>query len=227
MNKPNSAKKASKRKDFIPVAKFHDEMLKWRLALREDSKTPVPSILANETKTGYVNNISLYKEFVLWRKKMETNPSAPMNDVIGKAILDIANGLINFHLFNRYTKTWKDEMIGLSIVNCVRYAKNFNDAEYTNPHAYLTKLCERQFIQYIKKEKRENAKRYKHFINEVFDLDMVDQDKVDYNFYLDLNNKVHEYEKTIKTKSPKNEHKCLYHIPEEVISTLEAAFDDE
>jgi len=230
MNIPaKAARKPSKRKDYIPNAVFHEEMLKWRLELRADSKTPVPTILANETKKGYVNNIALYREFVIWRKALETNKNAPMNNVIGKAILDTAKGLINFHLFNRYTGSWKEEMVGLAVVNCVKYTKNFNDELYTNPHAYLSKLCEMQFIQFIKKEKRENAKRYKHFIKEVFDLDMVDQGKVDYNFYLDLNIKVHEYEKTIKKKiKPESDHSCLYEIPEETKTALEMAlFDDE
>lgn len=220
-------RKPSKRKDYIPNAVFHEEMLKWRLLLHEDPKTPVPEILANETKKGYVDNILLYKEFVLWRKKLEKDPSAKMNDIIGKAILDISAGLIKFHLFNRYTQNWKDEMVGFSIVNCVRYAKNFNDALYTNPHAYLSKCCEMQFIAFIKKEKKENTKRYKQFIKEVFDLDMVDQGRVDYNFYLDLNNKVNEYEKTVEKKRPKKEHICSYELPEEILTSLEMAFDEE
>lgn len=230
---PKAVRKPSKRKDYIPNALFHEEMLKWRLELREDPNAPVPAILAEQTKKGYVNNISLYREFVLWRKRLETNPSIQMNNFIGKAILDTAKGLINFHTFSRYTKSWKEEMVGNAIQNCVRYCKNYDDELYTNPHAYLSKLCETPFIQFIKKEKRENTKRYKHFITEVFDLDMADQGKVDYNFYLDMNNKVHEYESKIDEKrtagkrKSKNNHKCLYNIPEEIKTSLEMAFDEE
>ena len=229
---PKAVRKPSKRKDYIPNALFHEEMLKWRLLLREDFSTPVPAILANETKKGYVNNISLYREFVVWRKKLEDNPTACMNDIIGKAIMDTARGLINFHKFSRYTGTWKEEMVGYATVNCVRYVKNYDDELYTNPHAYLSKLCEMQFIQFIKKEKRENAKRYNHFIKEVFNMDMVDQGKVDYNFYLDLNNKVHEYEANMDKKRPQKksktkDHMCVYPLPEEIKTALELALEDD
>lgn len=169
-----------------------------------------------ENKKGYVDNKRLYDEFVNWHTARQTNPEAQMSNYIAQAILDISKGLCHRFNFNRYT--WKEEMVGDAIINCVKYAKNFDHVTYSNPHAYISRICEQTFVQRIKKEKREIAARYKHFTKEVFDMDLVDNGNVDYNFYLDINSKVHEYEKNLKTKrKPKDLDVCVYEIPEELL----------
>lgn len=169
----------------------------------------------DETKAGYVDNEKLYNEFVKWHEARQINPDAQMSNYIAQAILDISKGLSKRFNFNRYT--WKEEMIGDAVIICVKYVKNFDHVKYKNPHAYISRLCEQSFRNRIKKEKREIAARLKHFTKEVFDVEMIDAGKIDYNFYLDINNKVYEYEKSLKTKNkPKDLEQCIYDLPEDI-----------
>lgn len=179
-----------------------------------------------KTTKGYVDNKDLFDEFVRWHEKRLINPDAQMSDFIAKAIMNTANGLIRRFNFNQYT--WKEEMVGDAILNCVKYVKNFDHLKYNNPHAYISRICEQTFIQRIKKEKRALAAKYKHFTKEVFDMSMVEADNVDYNFYLDLNSKVHDYEKTIKSKKiPADFDKCIYDIDPELLVVAEESFIEQ
>lgn len=200
---------------------YKEEILKWRSELINDPNSPIPALLdANQGSTftkGYTDNILLYKEFVLFKQKYIKNPNTKIPDSIGKSILNIVNGFSKYFKFNRYT--WKDEMIDDAIFTCVRGVKSFKDDKYVNPHAYLTMICEMAFIQRIKKEKREYAKRYKYFITEVFNIDMIESNGMDYNFYLDMNNKVSEYESSQKKNEPAEKF-CTYELPDDILDTL-------
>ena len=115
-------------------------------------------------------------------------------------------------------------MIGDGIYHCVKYVHNFDPNVYKKPHAFISKICERAFVQRIKKDKRLDAVRYKHFTNQVFDIDMVENNQIDYNIYLDINKKVYEYENQpymLKNKKPKKtEHQCLYEVDETNTTTI-------
>jgi len=170
--------------------------------------------------SNYINQKELYELFKSWKEEYNKDPNTKIPEAIGKAVILIAYNYAKLYKWSSYTKQWKEDMIGDGIEHCVRYVHNFDPVKYKNPHTYITELCKNAFIQRIKKDKRVNAARYKHFIQQIFDIDMVEHNGLDYNIYLDINNKVHEYEnqpymlKNKKKKKPK-EHECLYDIPEE------------
>ncbi len=217
--------KINKKRTKLPSPQsdlYKEEILKWRSMLLNDPTTPIPSALdatqGSLYTKGYTDNILLYREFVLFKQQYIKNPNVKIPDSIGKAILNIVNGFSNYFKFSRYT--WKDEMIDDAIFTCVRGVKSFKDDKYVNPHAYLTMICEMAFIQRIKKEKREYAKRYKYFITEVFNIDMIESNGMDYNFYLDMNNKVSEYESSQKKTEQSTEKFCTYELPDDILNTL-------
>lgn len=156
--------------------------------------------------TVYVDNVELYNNIVLWKAELSDNPATRIPDSIGLAIMNIANGFTNYWRFSRYTESWKELMVGDAVETCIKYLKSFDTDKYNNPHAYLTMICARCFIQRIRIEKKREAAKYKFFVEHVYDEDDEDMAKlVDYDFYSDMLGKVSEFEATQKkpTKKPK------------------------
>lgn len=152
----------------------------------------------------YVDNKTLYDEFVKWKAALAVNPETRMPESIGDSIMKIANGFTNYWRFSRYTDTWKELMVGDAVETCIKYAKNFNPEEYTNAHAYITMICARSFFNRIEKEKEKEAAKYKYFIEHVYDEDDEDLVQlVDIDFYNDMATKVSDYEAGIKKPTKK------------------------
>lgn len=143
----------------------------------------------------YVDNKQLLAAIKKWQAVRETNPNAPPCNTIGKAILDISSNLSKRYNFSGYTQDWKEQMIGDGIELCVKYIKNFNAEKYSNPHAYITTICFSAFQARIKKERKESVKKYKYFVEEVFDFEDDDMVKhVDIDFYQDMVSKIADYD---------------------------------
>lgn len=85
------------------------------------------------------------------------------NDYIGKCIWLIANRLSTNRNFIGYT--YREEMIGDAIENCLRYIHNFNPDKSTNPFAYFTQIMYYAFIRRIDKEKKQSYIKYKSMEN--------------------------------------------------------------
>ncbi|ADM80002.1 sigma factor for T4 late transcription [Aeromonas phage phiAS5] len=156
---------------------------------------------------NYVDNEWLYQEFKSWKDHLKENPNHPMPNSIGSAIMKIANGFTNYWRFSRYTDTWKELMVGDAVETCLKYCKNFDTDRYTNPHAYITMICARAFIARIRHSKKEEAAKYKYFLEHVHDAEDEDMAKlVDLAFYNDMMTKANDFEanlKKTKAKKPK------------------------
>lgn len=152
----------------------------------------------------YVNNEELYQAFVAWKEKLKENPSERMPEFIGSSIMKIAYGFTNYWRFSRYTDTWKELMIGDAVETCLKYCKNFDTERYTNPHAYITMICARSFIARIRHSKKEEAAKYKYFLEHVHDAEDEDMAKlVDLSFYNDMMTKANDFEATMKNQKAK------------------------
>lgn len=151
----------------------------------------------------YVDNHALLAAIKDWKAKRETKPDLPLNNTIGSAILAIAHNLSRRWNFVSYTPDWKEQMIGDGIERAVAGIKNFDPDRFNNPHAYISTICFRAFQDRIKREKKESMKKYKYFVEEVFDADCADMAaQVDMTFYHDMVNKIAEYDEQVnKTKS--------------------------
>ena len=105
----------------------------------------------------YVDNQQLYDSLVEYRKKCRDaensgrkKPKLP--DYIGECIWLIANRLSTDRKFIGYT--YREEMIGDAIENCLRYLHNFDPNKSKNPFAYFTAAVTNSFVRIINIEKR-------------------------------------------------------------------------
>lgn len=121
------------------------------------------------TKKGsiyYIDNKLFYEEMKLYKQKCleaeESGSEYPkIPDYIGECFYKIANKLSNKPNFINYS--YKEEMIGDGIENCIKYVKSFNPDKSTNPFAYFTQVVWNSFIYRIGKEKKEQYVKYKSF----------------------------------------------------------------
>lgn len=106
---------------------------------------------------NYINNETFCKLLTEYRALVidakENNKKKPrLSDEIGKAFMQIAVGLSNRNNFNGYS--FKEDMIGDAIENCVMAASNFDPAKSKNPFAYFTQISWYAFLRRIQKEKK-------------------------------------------------------------------------
>lgn len=119
---------------------------------------------------NYVDNKKLYAEMIKYTNAYneakaagKTPPRA--NNYIGECIWLIANRLSTNRNFIGYT--YRDEMIGDAIENCLRYLHNFNPEKSSNPFAYFTQIMYYAFLRRIEKEKKQTYIKYKSMENSI------------------------------------------------------------
>lgn len=90
---------------------------------------------------------------------------------VAECIMLIAQNLAKRPNFSGYT--FKEEMIGEGIINCLTYIHNFDPEKSRNPFAYFTQIIYYAFLRYLEKEKKQSYVKYKvmdelhvHNINE-------------------------------------------------------------
>lgn len=160
--------------------------------------------------SNYVNNKELLQEIIVWKQKVRDNPDPDkivrMSDKIGLAIMLISEGLSKRFNFSGYTQSWKSEMIEDGIEAAIKGLINFDETKYDNPHAYITMACFNAFVQRIKKERKEMAKKYSYFVHNVYDSRCEDMNAIaDETFIQDIYDKLKQYENsTTKPAGSKN-----------------------
>lgn len=118
----------------------------------------------------YVDNKRLYGEMIKYvneynqaKKDGDEPPRVP--EYIGKCIWLIANRLSTNRNFVGYT--YREEMIGDAIENCLRYLHNFDPDKSNNPFAYFTQIMYYAFLRRIDKEKKQSYIKYKTMENSI------------------------------------------------------------
>lgn len=116
----------------------------------------------------YVNNKEFLQLLIDYRAKVaeaekngKKRPVVP--DAIGGVFIRIANRLATKNNFSSYT--YKDEMIGDGIENCITYVLNFDPEKSDNPFAYFTQIIYNAFIRRIQREKKQTYLRFKSLEN--------------------------------------------------------------
>lgn len=125
----------------------------------------------------YVDNKRLYAEMIkyirLYNEAKEEGREPPRaSNYIGECIWMIANRLSTNRNFIGYT--YREEMIGDAIENCLRYLHNFNPDKSTNPFAYFTQIMYYAFLRRIEKEKKQSYIKYKTMENSITMNTMVE-----------------------------------------------------
>ena len=120
--------------------------------------------MEKEKKVHYVDNKLFFSE--MEKRKTEIEESDEVDDLppkvteyMGECFYKIATHLSYRPNFINYT--YREEMIGDGIENCIRYAKNFNPEKSKNPFAYFTQIIYYAFIRRITKEKKQSAIKQK------------------------------------------------------------------
>ena len=124
----------------------------------------------SKTSNHYVDNKRLYTEMIKYvnaynaaKERGEVPPKA--SNYIGECIWLIANRLSTNRNFIGYS--YREEMIGDAIENCLRYLHNFNPDKSNNPFAYFTQIMYYAFLRRIEKEKKQSYIKYKSMENSI------------------------------------------------------------
>ena len=108
--------------------------------------------------TDFLNALIEYK-LVCNKAEME-NPTEPLiPNYIGECFLKIANHLSRKPNFVLYS--FREEMVGDGIENCIMYFRNFDPIKSSNPFAYFTQIIYFAFLRRIQKEKKQMYVKYK------------------------------------------------------------------
>ena len=137
-------------------------------------------------KPFYVSNILLYGEYVKWyaaieiaKKEGKEEPQIP--PYIVDAMTKITKRLTYNSKFINYS--FKEEMIGDALYDCIKYAKKFNLTRSVtpNPFSYITTIAFNAFLRRIDTEKKQSYVKSKLIadtpIHEFFDN--IDSDDIE------------------------------------------------
>ena len=119
----------------------------------------------------YVNNKEFLQAIIDWKEKVKDAESAgeeqpPVTDYIGECFMKIAQHLSFRPNFINYS--YKEEMIGDGIENCLQYVNNFNPEKSKNPFSYFTQIIYYAFIRRIQKEKKQTHIKNKMIENQEY-----------------------------------------------------------
>ncbi len=125
----------------------------------------------------YVDNKRLYAEMIEYVRQYNDAKARGVetpraSNYIGECIWLIANRLSTNRNFIGYT--YREEMIGDAIENCLRYIHNFNPEKSSNPFAYFTQIMYYAFLRRIDKEKKQTYIKYKSMENSIAMNTMVE-----------------------------------------------------
>jgi len=136
----------------------------------------------------YVNNPDFLQAMKEYRATVELHneqnlgrPEIP--EYIGSCILQIATKFASRPNFYGYS--YKEEMIGDAIENCLQYVGNFDPAKSNNPFAYFTQICYYAFIRRIMREKKQSYIKHqlvKEMPFDTFDVQLGDDSDISNNF---------------------------------------------
>ena len=173
-----------------------------------------------DKKQHYVDNKLFFAEMQKWKEEIneqeQVDDLPPMvTEYMGDCFQKIATHLSYRPNFINYT--YREEMIGDGIENCIRYAKNFNPDKSKNPFAYFTQIIYYAFIRRITKEKKQTAIKEKIIDNtstKTYDI-MEGDDDVYSNTYMEfLRDNLDE--KEIPKPKRKKSKKGIEHFLEEI-----------
>lgn len=134
-------------------------------------------------KPYYVSNPELYKVYCDWHAAISAakltgaeEPQIPK--FIAESILKISTRLAFRPNFMNYS--FRDDMIGDAIENCIRTAKNFNPEKSNNPFSFITTIAWHAFVRRIQAEQKQTVIKSKIIedlpIEDFLDVQEVDED---------------------------------------------------
>jgi hypothetical protein len=178
------------------------------------------AIAKPKAKRNYINNGDFLQALVDFKERKKNNPNEPIPNYIGECFMKIAEGFSHKPNFINYT--YREEMIGDGIENCLMYFENFNPDKSKNPFAYFTQIIYFAFLRRIAKEKKQTYIKYKAteqfgILDEFEMMEMDDGTTRQFTMYDNLSEFIENFETTQQSKKKKviDKKKGLEHFIEE------------
>jgi hypothetical protein len=166
----------------------------------------------------YVDNKKLYGEMIHYLNALNAakTEGVPKNELprvpeyVGKSIYLIATRLSTRPNFIGYS--FREEMIGDGIENCLMYLHNFNPDKSNNPFAYFTQIIYFAFVRRIQKEQKQQYIKHKSMqnaaiMNELVDMSPDDQSHFNAAYLQNNSDKsndlIERFESSVKAKRKK------------------------
>lgn len=113
----------------------------------------------------YIDNAAFLVALLEHRERVQeakTNNTDPpqISNYLGDCFIKIARHLSYKSNFINYS--YKDEMIGDAVENCLAVVNNFDPAKSKNPFAYFTQITYFAFIRRIQKEKKQLQTKFRY-----------------------------------------------------------------
>jgi hypothetical protein len=170
----------------------------------------------------YINNPDFLKALIDYRdacnlSKEQGKDDPPIPNYIGECFYKIADHLSRKPNFISYS--FRDEMIGDGIENCLMYFRNFNPDKSNNPFAYFTQIIYYAFLRRIQKEKKQLYVKYKAteqfgILDEFEMFEDGDGNMRQFQLYDNISEFIHTFEET-KRKKKESKLKGLENFIEE------------
>jgi len=168
-------------------------------------------------KNHYVNNAEFFEAIKKYKAicatcREESKPIPKIPDYMATCLMLIAKNLANKPNF--YAYTFKDEMIGDAIENCIMYFNNFDPDKSSNPFAYFTQIIYYAFLRRIQKEKKQLYVKYKSYeqfgaldAGEKNDLEENGIISAQFEMYDNISEFISNYEESERKNKQKNSSK--------------------
>jgi len=119
-------------------------------------------------KNHYLNNEDFLKAIIeykdqIWKAKENNLKRPPIPEYIGECFLLIAKRLSTNPKYYGYT--YREDMIGDALIDCVKYIDRFDPEKSKNPFAYFTQFMYHAFIRCIGKEKQFQETKFRYLEN--------------------------------------------------------------
>lgn len=114
--------------------------------------------MAEPKKKEYVSNAKLLETLIEYKAAKRDalaadKPVPRVPEYIGECLLKIAQNVGHMKNFNKYS--YKEDMIGDAVLNCISYMDNFDPEKSKNPFAYFTQVVYFAFLRRIEGEKKQ------------------------------------------------------------------------
>lgn len=112
----------------------------------------------------YISNKEFLQQLISYknecrRAEEESRSRPPIPEPIGYAFLRLAGNVAKKRIFARYS--YREDMIGDAVWNCVLYVDRFDENRSSNPFAYFTQVVHNSFKRTINSEGKESYVKYK------------------------------------------------------------------
>jgi DNA-directed RNA polymerase specialized sigma subunit len=115
------------------------------------------------------------ERFIADLKEYHETGSVKLSEYIGECLLNLAKAITSSHKYTNYP--FKDDLIQVAIMDCIKYIDCFDYNKYNNPFGYFSLLIHRNIWKGIATEKKALGTKFR-VIEEYITHNQYDSSKV-------------------------------------------------